>query len=234
MVTKRVCLDLFSGLGGFSAAFADSDRWDVTTVDIEPAFDPDICADVMDLRPADLPDVDVVLVGFPCYDLSLACMADKWDSDPTRFPRYVPKTMPAARTIGLLYHTLWLVWRLSPAYWILENPRLGMLGKIIGPPAGAVTYCQYGTDYQKPTGLWGRHPPMAYRSCNTGDECHEYNTDGDHGGLGNCDVMGKDPAERAKVPYELSAAIRDACERAFEHPPPEQATLVEVSNDAEG
>lgn len=42
-------LDLFCGLGGFSSAFKESERWDVTTVDIEERFDPDITADVMDL-----------------------------------------------------------------------------------------------------------------------------------------------------------------------------------------
>jgi hypothetical protein len=47
-------LDLFSGLGGFSSAFADSERWRVTTVDIEPRFDPDIQADVFELRPSHL------------------------------------------------------------------------------------------------------------------------------------------------------------------------------------
>ena len=34
-------LDLFCGLGGFSQAFEESDRWHVTTVDIEARFDPD-------------------------------------------------------------------------------------------------------------------------------------------------------------------------------------------------
>jgi len=33
------CLDLFSGLGGFSSAFEDSGRWSVTTVEIAEEFD---------------------------------------------------------------------------------------------------------------------------------------------------------------------------------------------------
>ena len=55
-------LDLFCGLGGFSAAFKDSDRWEVTTVDLNAEFDPDIVVDVFDLRPSDfVSDFDVVL-----------------------------------------------------------------------------------------------------------------------------------------------------------------------------
>jgi len=32
------CLDLFAGLGGFSAAFAEADGWDVVTVDIDELY----------------------------------------------------------------------------------------------------------------------------------------------------------------------------------------------------
>ncbi|MEA5406388.1 hypothetical protein VB773_01495 [Haloarculaceae archaeon H-GB2-1] len=59
---SRRILDLFSGLGGFSAAFEDSSNWEVTTVEIEEQFDPDICADILDLRPSDFDhEYDVIL-----------------------------------------------------------------------------------------------------------------------------------------------------------------------------
>ena len=61
---RRVCLDLFSGLGGrrdvehgFSSAFQAADGWDVITVDILDEFNPDLCADVLSLRPSDLLEV---------------------------------------------------------------------------------------------------------------------------------------------------------------------------------
>jgi hypothetical protein len=96
-----------------------------------------------------------------------------------------------------------------------------------------VTWCQYGDERMKPTDLWGTHPPMTYRECQTGDGCHVYNTDGAHGGEGNTDWAGtgnryRDPAERAKVPYDLSDAIREACERALDGAVPEQVELGEV------
>jgi hypothetical protein len=219
---SEAVLDLFCGLGGFSAAFEDSDRWDVTTVDIGARFDPDITADVFDLRPSDFErDFDVVLASPPCTAFSMAA---------SRYEKVVdgePQTNDAADAVALVYHTLGLVRGLSPEFWVLKNPK-GYLRQVIGDPTATVTYCQYGENYMKPTDLWGRHPPMSYRRCTTGAGCHEPNTDGEHGGLGNCDVMGRDPAERAKVPYDLSESIRDACERALDGEVPEQVELDEV------
>jgi len=184
MTEKRVCLDLFCGLGGFSAAFEDSDKWDVVTVDIEERFEPDIRADVMDLRPSDLPDAGLILASPPCTDFSMAA---------SRYEKIVdgePQTDSARESVALVYHTIGLIKAKTPDWWFMENPK-GYLRQIIGPPEDWVTYCQYGKSYMKPTDLWGNHPPSfdAVR-CTFGDDCHETNRDGDHGGLGNCDVIG--------------------------------------------
>jgi len=80
-------LDLFAGLGGFSAAFRDSEQWDVTTVEIEEKFDPDVTGDVMDLRPSDLLgilgeyDYLVIVASPPCTVFSPAGNHDLWDMD---------------------------------------------------------------------------------------------------------------------------------------------------------
>ena len=221
-------LDLFCGLGGFSQAFEDSDRWEVTTVDIEERFEPDRVADVFNLRPSDFGEFDVVLASPPCTQFSLAA------SSLERFVDGEPQTEAARDAVGLVYHTLGLINALTPEYWFLENPQ-GFLRQVIGEPAARVTYCQYGTDYMKPTDLWGDHPQQWIpRSCSYGDGCHQYNTDQANGGDGNVRTMfqhttsGSDPAERAKVPAELSEAIRDACEAGLDGEVPQQATLGEV------
>jgi hypothetical protein len=82
----------------------------------------------------------------------------------------------------------------------------------------------------KRTDLWGRHPPMTYRSCQRGRPCHEANVEYD--GTSATRVLGETPAERAKVPAELSTSIRDACERALDGDVAEQTELGEVSPDA--
>ena len=214
----KVCIDLCSGLGGFSAAFEEADDWHVLTVDLDPddRFDPDVKADLLDLRPSDLLDalgldrdaIDVLVVLFspPCTDFSIA--ASRYE----KIVDGVPQTDSARESVALVYHGIGLIKAVAPDYWFLENPT-GYLRQIIGRPAGRVTYCQYGADYMKPTDLWGEHPPgFEYRACSFGDDCHEYNTDGEHGGLGNFDLAGRDPAKRALVPYELSASILEAVE----------------------
>ena len=82
MTTEWTLIDLFAGLGGFSAAFTDSPQWSVTTVDIDESFDPDITADVCDLGCGDLPDPDVVLASPPCKCFSVAAAwQEHFDSD---------------------------------------------------------------------------------------------------------------------------------------------------------
>jgi len=219
-MTEYHALDLFCGLGGFSAAFADSDRWGVTTVDIEARFDPDIRADVLEVRPGDLPDADLVLASPPCKCFSrAAAWADHFNSDGT------PQTPEARESVTLVYHTLGLIKALSPRYWFLENPMGSKVKQYLGEATARVTYCQYGTSYQKPTYLWGEHPPMTYRWCSRNNHCHE------HGSLEDERderPLPRDPAERAKVPYDLSESIREACERALDGEVAEQVELGEV------
>jgi hypothetical protein len=77
--------------------------------------------------------------------------------------------------------------------------------------------------------MWGDHPhAWVPRSCSYGDDCHEDNTDQEHGGLGNCNASGtRDSSERAKVPEQLSRQIRDACERGLDGTAAEQTTAAD-------
>jgi hypothetical protein len=224
-VSDYQVLDLFCGLGGFSQAFVDSDRWHVTTVDIEAEFDPDIRADVFDLRPSDFErEFDVVLAGVPCTVFTPARNMttggdDAWDGD-------TPATDESRDLVALAYHTLGLIHGLAPTYWFLENP-VGRLRTIIGRPTGTVTQCRYGRDSQKPTDLWGEHPPMTYRRCSRGDDCHangSYTPDESQDRIGVL-AESDDPAARSALPYDLSEAIRDACEAALDGDAPEATTL---------
>lgn len=233
-----VCLDLFAGLGGATQAFEESGRWELVTVDLEGRFDPDLQADVLDLDPADLLaaigrdreaiDVLVIFAGHPCTVFSkVAAWQDHWDEDGN------PQTEKARRHVAMLFHTVGLIRALAPRYWFLENPE-GHMRRFLGEPVGSVTYCQYGADYRKPTDLWGEHPPMTYRRCSNGDACHQNTTHREKAGDQHvADALPNDPAERAKVPHELSVAIRDAVEDAIATPPPEQQTLLAATDGGE-
>lgn len=226
----RQCIDLFSGLEGWSEAFQDSPEWDVTTVDNDPEHGADLCVDVMELQPGNLPDPDVVLASPPCPDFSVACIVDKWEHAEDRRPKHLPRKPQIAESVAIVFRALWLVYELQPRFWFLENPQ-GMLRKWIGVPTGQVHYCQYGEDFKKPTDLWGRHPPMNYRRCPGKPQCghvtnpREVNTFRDESRTRAVDTTNS--AERAKIPSGLSAAVLEAVETAFENPPPTQAKLAD-------
>lgn len=205
MTDYRV-LDLFAGLGGFSQAFDESERWDVTTVEIDPKFDPDIVADVFDLRPSDFDrDFDVILASPPCEEFS---PANNLNGD----------REPDGDAVALVYHAFGLIRGIDPSYWFVENPR-GRLRSYVGRPKQTVTYCQYGEERMKPTDLWGEHPAsFVGRRCDYGDDCHEQNREGTNN-------YPDDPNEKAVVPYELSDAIRETSERALDGEAPVQASI---------
>ncbi|WP_435125435.1 DNA cytosine methyltransferase [Halobaculum sp. D14] len=223
----RVCLDLFAGLGGFSAAFENAEGWDVTTVELREDLNPDLAADVLELTPGDLldaigtdreeMDAFVVLASPPCTYFSTAGNHDAWNFDANR-----PTTDEAREAVTLVYHALGLIQALSPDYWFMENPQ-GRLRWFLGKPTGKVTYCQYGRPYMKRTDLWGDHPPMTYRTCSRGESCHEANREYD--GTSAVRVLGDSKEERSKVPRELSETILYAVEDALAGRAPEQATL---------
>lgn len=223
-MTEYHVLDLFAGLGGFSAAFRESEWWEVTTVEIDPTFSPDVVGDVFDLRPSDFRgyDFDVVLASPPCQYLNTAGNHDKWD-----FGTHEPTAPESQNAVALFYHALGLIRALRPTYWYVENPRRSRIRWFIGPPDEWVAYCQYGMDYQKQTGLWGEFAPMTFKRCSGAGECHVSNTE-DDGSEAIASMNDKGQAERSKVPYELSDAIREACEQGLAGTAPEQTTFAEL------
>lgn len=205
-------LDLFCGLGGFSQAFEDDLHWRVTTLDIQERFDPDIEADILDVSWDDFDqDYDLILASPPCKGFSIADGNNVWKKD-TR-----PPSPKSKQGIMMVYHTMGLCKALDPDWWFMENPR-GMMRKVIGAPQATITLCQYGEKWMKPTDLWGRHPPsFRYRKCSEGSNCHESVSVGD---VGSGLQATRNPAERAKMPYGLSEAIKEA----VENPDPNPAT----------
>jgi len=222
-VNERTVIDLFAGLGGFSSAFRTDDEWEVVEVEIEERFGPDIRADVLELRPSDLPNPELILASPPCKCFSrAAAWQEHFDNDGE------PQTAKARESVTLLFHTIGLIKALSPRYWFLENPMGSKVKQYLGDPTARITYCQYGTTYWKPTYLWGKHPPMTHRWCSKGDRCH------DHGSLEDERderPLPRDPAEKAKIPQELSESIRDAVKRGFENASAEQATFCRYGGD---
>lgn len=207
-------LDLFSGLGGWSAAFKARGH-DVTTVEIDPRFGATITADILTLTPEDLRGPwDVILASPPCEGFSVMNIGRNWHKDGDV---RTPKTDSARLGLRLVEHALYLIRELKPTYWVMENPR-GMLRKMpcVEPfERRTVTYCQYGERRQKPTDLWGGFPPsfIANDACERGAPCHDAAPRGSTTGT----QSRKSYWEKSLVPYDLSLSVCIAVERDVEN-----------------
>ncbi len=197
-------LDLFSGLGGFSEPFRDRGH-EVVTLDIDSKFKPDIVADVRNIRYPSLSianGFDVVLASPPCPPFSLAANRVYW-------PKGEP-TKEVNEALGLVASTFRLIARISPEWWVLENPR-GFLRKLIGRSDETIYLCSFGTKWQKPTDLWGRWPGEIGRPCAP----HDPNPTGGQGSVpGTAWHDVRDPALRAKLPYGLGEELCKRMEAA--------------------
>ncbi len=162
-------LDLFAGLEGWSGPWREAGH-EVCSVDIDPSFNVDIHADILELQPFDLPWVpDVILASPPCETMSLMTVGKHWTKEHT------PRTEKAAIAYKLLDKTLQLVEELAPQAWLIENPRAKMrslpLMKYL--PRQTVWYCRYGMPYAKPTDLFGVVPGWTPRpQCHNGNDDH--------------------------------------------------------------
>lgn len=188
-------LELFCGTKSISKVFYVN-GWDVTTLDFDPQFNPDICGDILttDIKG----EYDVIWASPPCTTWSIAAVGKHWRGN-----------KPSAEAImgnKILCRTLEIINILRPRYWFIENP-VGMMRKspiMAALPKCTVTYCQYGDTRQKPTDIWTNcdlwHPrPM----CKRGDPCHEAAPRGSKSGTQG--IVGA--RDRGVIPPQLAQEI---------------------------
>lgn len=132
-------LDLFSGLGGASAAMKDR-GWDVVTVDVEPRFNCTYTADLLTWEPpADLGAFDLVWASPPCQEFS------RWGMP------WLRAKNPPPPSLALLEAALRVIRRCDPDWWVVENVRgaSSFFRPLLGEPR------MYGAAF-----LWGRFPDL--------------------------------------------------------------------------
>lgn len=158
MKHRLKCVDLFSGLGGFSESMLQR-GWELTRFDFDDSFShiPNTkIANVLDLTPDDLPsDPDLILASPPCTHFSTAAGWRYWKGG-----FMAPEVK---ESIELVKYTLDLIYKIDPEYWVLENPR-GMLRRVIGLPVITTFWGSWGMPYLKPTDLWGKLPAIDWPS----------------------------------------------------------------------
>ena len=129
-------IDLFSGLGGASAAMRDR-GWTVLTVDNEKKFKPDIVADISELSLITAEPVDLLWASPPCTEFS--AMSMPWSR---------AKRGGAPPGLELVDAAVCLVDELQPRWWVIENVR------------GARPYLKHlpFIGHAGPVYLWGEMP----------------------------------------------------------------------------
>lgn len=209
--------DAFAGLGGWSEPWKRAGH-NVITLDIDPKFGCDITADIMDLRPDDLPwPPAVFLASPPCEMFSTGGFHQRAWSGP---PHYYPNSAKARAALAMVERTCDLADYLKPEFAFVENPR-GLLRKMFPRDweRRTVWYCHAGDDRAKPTDLWSpRWPsdPMTdlFRPCHNARPSHDLRCCcRDHRPAPRGSVTGTQGmprAEAAKVPYGLAVRIMDA------------------------
>ena len=196
------CVDLFSGLGGFSQAFLDRGH-EVIRYDINPRFKDvpnTITRDVLTLKIKEI-QADIILASPECRCFSVA-------ADHYHWPKGIP-TEETEQQIVLVKKMVAMIKRANPRFWILENP-VGRMRRVLGKPDKTTAWCAWGTPYKKPTDLWGVLPPIDWKL----PFKWEPNTSGGAGNQSKIanDPYPRDPAKRAFIPYEFSMAVCLAAE----------------------
>lgn len=207
-------LDLFSGLGGWSAAFSERGH-EVVTVDIDYRFRPAFCRDIAQLRGVDSlgGPFDVILASPPCEQFSLAA------AHYHRIVKGKPQISAAARAVALMQHTFDLIAAANPRFWAVENP-VGFARQVFPDVAATIDQCTYGREFKKPTDLWGGLPPrFEARRCRDKSN-HSHTVKKPNGFPARGSVMNmwindtrRAASLRAELPHGLSLEMCLACER---------------------
>ena len=210
--------ELFCGTKSFSKV-AEAGGASVWTLDLDPAFAPDVAADVRELDPVLLPrPLDVLWASPPCTAFSVASIGAQWTGGRRA---YVPKSEGAREGLDVLSRTIDIVASSGARLWFIENPR-GVMRKVIDrefAKAGVwnyarrtITYCAYGDVRMKPTDVWTNCLSWVPRpACRNGDPCHEAAPRGARTGTQGI----KGSRDRAVVPEVLCTEVLDACAAEF-------------------
>ena len=201
-------LELFSGMASFSATARERGHR-TCTIDSNPQFRPDLCADVCVIKPSDIPfKPDIVWASPPCQCFSVAGLHHHWEGS-------LPLTNKAQEALKTVKATVQLIQEIAPRFFFIENPR-GMLRRfsLMEPYRRCtITYCQYGFRFQKPTDIWTNCDTWKPKQpCKPGSTCH---ISAPRGSKTGTEGGGRSAIEKARVPSKLCEEILIACEKAI-------------------
>jgi len=204
-------LELFCGKKSVSNEFKKRGH-KVFTIDIDLQHDPDLCIDILNFDVSMLPkeflEPDVIWSSPPCQKFSVLTIPLYWDN----YKR--PKSWLTYKHLAIAKKSLEIIQTLSPKYFFIENP-VGMLRKqhfMENIHRNTITYCQYGSQFRKPTDIWTNAIGwIPKKMCNNGDSCHITAKRGADTGIQSTSNFDSS-IERAIIPIGLCKEIVDYCE----------------------
>ena len=185
--------------------------WETLTIDCDPGSQAEWERDVLTITAEEILQKfgrpDMIWASPPCECFSVVTISKNWIKG-----EYHPKRAETWLAMAKVQHAIWLIKKLKPRYWAIENP-VGMLRKMpFMQPFNrkTLTYCQYGEKNRKPTDLWTNISWDHKQPCNKGAFCHTRVKSGDH----KSGIQGMSNAkERGKLPIPLCDEIVGACSK---------------------
>jgi len=207
-MSKKIVVDLCSGLGGFSKAFKeDKDNWKVITFDIEGRYDPSYTLDIVEDAQKVLitimndgiitrqdftewekgkPYVDLILASPPCTEFSRYNM-------PSIYPEYELYQKGAwSPNMDIVKSAKAIIDYVKPKYWIMENVRGSV--RFISDELQEVPRKKIGSAWY----FWGNFPLFEPADSKFFRKDTTYE---------------KSAEKRSLIPYEISKSLKNAVEK---------------------
>lgn len=162
---EKQSIELFCGKSEVSNALRSA-GYKIYRSDINPDVTPDLCSDILKARVNQFPrPVEFLWASLPCQTYSIMAVEKHWKKVEYGWRRYYyyPQSSVAKEAVKILAKTIYLIHKLNPTYYLLENPR-GALRHMphmaLIPFRHTVSYADYGMDYYKPTDLFTNIPDL--------------------------------------------------------------------------
>ena len=167
-------IEFFSGSKTVSKTAENTFNYKTFTIDIEEKFKPDLHADILQLGKNSIPgtgETFIIWASVPCTYFTILNIPNHWEkiTYASRKYYYLPKTKEARNAIKLLEKTLYLIKKINPTYFFIENPRgaLRHMPQMRNIPIHTVSYHDYGLDYYKPTDIFTNCPFLELKKLKT-------------------------------------------------------------------
>lgn len=167
---EHYLLEIFSGSKQISNTASAEFNYKTFTIDFEKKYNPDLVFDVLKLPLKKIPSynkINIVWASVPCTWFTIMNIKDHWQklTYSHRNYYYIPKSPEAIKSIQILEKTLWIIKKINPQYWFIENPR-GALRHMpqmnFAPFLYTVSYDDFGAGVYKPTDIFTNHPSLKF------------------------------------------------------------------------